>query len=41
MKEAKATDGASEVRFDLSAADVDPNTVYYGFILPIDIYDKV
>lgn len=41
MKEEKATNGASEVRFNLSAADVDPNTVYYGFILPIDIYDKV
>ena len=41
MKEEKVTNGASEVRFNLSAADVDPNTVYYGFILPIDIYDKV
>lgn len=31
----------NEVKFDISSADVDPDTAYYGFILPIDEYDQI
>jgi len=41
MKEVTIDDGASEVKFNVSSADVDPNTIYYGFVLPIDMYDWV
>ena len=41
MKEVTIDENATEVKFDISAADVDPTTAYYGFILPIDAYDSI
>ena len=41
IKETTIDDSASDVKFVISSADVDSNTAYYGFVLPIDIYDGV
>jgi hypothetical protein len=41
MKEVVPDAGATEIKFDISSADVDANSVYYGFILPVDTYDQV
>ena len=41
MKEIVPDAGATEIKFDISSADVDSNSVYYGFILPVDSYDQV
>jgi hypothetical protein len=39
MKEVIPDPNAGDVKFNISSSDVDANTVYYGFILPIDSYD--
>ena len=41
IKEVTAESDADKVEFNISSSDVDPNTAYYGFILPIDSYDGV
>jgi hypothetical protein len=39
MKEVTPEANASDVKFNILSSDVDANTIYYGFILPIDSYD--
>ncbi len=41
MKKVEIGDGTENVRFDISPYDVDPNTIYYGFIAPVDMFDVV
>lgn len=41
MKEQKIDSSAENVTFTLWEGDLDPNVAYYGFILPIDIYDGI
>lgn len=40
-KEIIIDNNASEVRFNVSNNDIDSETAYYGFIVPIDTYDWV
>lgn len=39
-KEANLNPDTNEVTFEISPYDVDPNTSYYGFILPLNEYDE-
>ena len=41
MKKVEIKNTNEDVKFELSAGDVDENTVYYGFITPIDSFDEV
>lgn len=41
IKEVTVDKDAEEVKFNIAPGDVDPNTAYYWFILPIDYYDGV
>ena len=41
MKEVTPEANANDIKFNISSSDVDANTIYYGFILPIDSYDWV
>jgi hypothetical protein len=29
------------VKFEVSSSDVDANSIYYGFISPVDAYDEI
>jgi hypothetical protein len=41
MKKVELSDNDENVNFVISSSDVDPNTVYYGFISPADMFDVV
>lgn len=41
MKEEKIETNAENITFNIGAWELDSNRAYYGFILPIDIYDEV
>ena len=40
MKKVESNDD-SDVSFTLSSSDVDPDTPYYGFISPVDMFDGI
>jgi hypothetical protein len=41
MIERQAEDSTGNVTFDIPSGDLDANTVYYGFVTPIDMYDEI
>ncbi len=41
MKKVELGDSDENINFLISASDVDPNTVYYGFISPANMFDVV
>lgn len=41
MQKVEIGDGAENVKFEVSPYDVDSNTIYYGFISPVDMFDVV
>ena len=41
IKEVTIDKSAEEVKFNITSSDIDPNTTYYWFILPIDSYDGI
>ena len=41
MKKVEITKPGDEIKFEISADDVDPNVEYYGFISPVNMYDEI
>jgi len=41
MKDVKIDNNTHEVNFNISSTEIDPNTIYYGFISPIDDFDYI
>ena len=41
MKKVELGEGEDTARFTVSSSEVDPNTSYYGFISPADMFDVV
>jgi hypothetical protein len=41
MKKVELWEADQEAKFELSSSDVDPNTIYYGFISPVNDYDEI
>ncbi len=41
MKKVEINDSDNSVKFEISSNDVNPSTVYYGFISPADMFDVV
>jgi hypothetical protein len=41
MKKSELWENDGEVKFEVSSSDVDANSIYYGFISPVDAYDEI
>lgn len=41
MRKLEINNGDEDAKFTISAADVDPDTAYYAFIAPADMYDEI
>lgn len=41
VKKVEVGEGADSADFNISSDDVNPNTVYYGFISPVDLFDVI
>ena len=41
MKKVELNGSSENVKFEISASDVDKNTSYYAFISPADMFDTI
>lgn len=41
MKKVEVNEGGESVDFDIPSSELDPNTTYYAFISPVDLFDVI